>query len=100
MGRLEEPGMALTDEPLITISDPDQDRYARLRLMEGYRQDVIEQAQIMVVGAGALGNEVLKNLALLGAGHLFVVDFDTIEASNLTRSILYRQADQGRSKAE
>lgn len=92
--------MATIDEPLITISDPDQDRYARLRLMEGYRQDVIEQAQIMVVGAGALGNEVLKNLALLGAGHLLVVDFDTIEVSNLTRSVLFRQEDKGRAKAE
>jgi adenylyltransferase/sulfurtransferase len=87
-------------EPLIVIGDPDQDRYARLRLMDGYRQDVIERAKIMVVGAGALGNEVLKNLALLGAGHLFVVDFDTIEISNLTRSILYRADDRGRSKAE
>ncbi len=92
--------MPSDSEPLIVIGDPDQDRYARLRLMDGYQQDVIERARIMVVGAGALGNEVLKNLALLGAGHLFVVDFDTIEISNLTRSILYRADDRGRSKAE
>lgn len=92
--------MTIGDEPLITISDPDQDRYARLRLMEGYRQEVIAQARIMVVGAGALGNEVLKNLALLGAGRLLVVDFDTIEISNLTRSVLFRQEDTGRAKAD
>jgi adenylyltransferase/sulfurtransferase len=90
----------MTSEPLIVISDPEQDRYARLRLMDGYQQETIERARIMVVGAGALGNEVLKNLALLGAGHLFVVDLDTIEASNLTRSILYRLNDRGRGKAE
>jgi molybdopterin/thiamine biosynthesis adenylyltransferase len=91
----------ITDEdPVIVIGDPARDRYARLRLMEGYRQETIERARIMVVGAGALGNEVLKNLALLGAGHLLVVDFDTIEASNLTRSILYRLDDRGRSKAD
>ncbi len=92
--------MTPDDESLITISDPDEDRYARLRLMEGYRQETLAQARIMVVGAGALGNEVLKNLALLGAGHLIVVDFDTIEISNLTRSVLFRQEDAGRSKAE
>jgi molybdopterin/thiamine biosynthesis adenylyltransferase len=88
------------ESPVIVIGDPERDRYARLRLMDGYRQETIERARIMVVGAGALGNEVLKNLALLGAGHVLIVDFDTIEASNLTRSILYRLDDQGCSKAE
>jgi molybdopterin/thiamine biosynthesis adenylyltransferase len=89
--------MSVDHAPLLMISDPDQDRYARLRLWNGYRQEVIAQAKIM---AGALGNEVLKNLALLGAGHLFIVDFDAIEASNLTRSVLFRMADQTRPKAE
>ena len=56
----------------------------------------------MVVGAGALGNEVLKNLALFGVGDIVVVDFDTIEFSNLTRSVLFRpeDADKGLYKAE
>jgi adenylyltransferase/sulfurtransferase len=92
--------MSSDNDRLITITDPDQDRYARLRLMQNYRQDVIEQARVMVVGAGALGNEVLKNLALLGVGYIYLVDFDTIEISNLTRSILFRQGDTGRAKAE
>jgi len=47
----------------------------------------------LVVGAGALGNEVLKNLALFGVGNIVIVDFDTIEQSNLTRSILFRTED-------
>jgi len=47
----------------------------------------------MVVGAGALGNEVLKNLALFGIGNVVVVDFDTIELGNLSRSILFRTED-------
>ena len=54
----------------------------------------------LVVGAGALGNEVLKNLALLGVGTVYVVDFDEIEESNLTRSVLFRAEDCGRPKAE
>jgi adenylyltransferase/sulfurtransferase len=53
-----------------------------------------------VVGAGALGNDVIKNLALMGIGHLFIVDFDTIEAANLSRSVLFRDTDNNRSKAE
>ena len=37
-----------------------------------WRQDCLAQANVAVIGAGALGNEVLKNLALMGVGHLFV----------------------------
>ncbi len=88
------------DDPLITITDPTEDRYARLRLMDGYRREVLAEARVLVVGAGALGNEVLKNLALLGVGYIVIVDFDTIEASNLTRSILFRMDDRGHAKAE
>lgn len=58
-----------------------------------FSQDRIAAAQIMVVGCGALGNEVLKNLALMGAGHLTVVDFDIVEIGNLSRSILFTKAD-------
>ncbi len=43
----------------------------------------------LVVGAGALGNEVVKNLSLLGVGQLAVLDRDRVEASNLTRSVLF-----------
>lgn len=58
-----------------------------------FKSDNLKRANVMVVGCGALGNEVLKNLTLFGAGHLVIVDFDTVEASNLTRSILFREND-------
>ena len=58
------------------------------------------QAKVAVFGCGALGNEVLKNLALLGVGNIWVVDYDTIEKHNLTRSVLFRESDIGRYKAE
>jgi adenylyltransferase/sulfurtransferase len=54
----------------------------------------------LIVGAGALGNEVIKNLALMGFGYLYIVDFDVIEAANLSRSPLFRPSDSGRRKAE
>lgn len=53
----------------------------------------------MVVGAGALGNEVLKNLALLNVGQILIIDFDEIEYGNLNRSILFRESDCGKNKA-
>lgn len=90
--------MEQQDALVIQITDPDQDRYARLRLLEGYRQETLAGARVLVVGAGALGNEVLKNLALLGAGRVLIVDRDTIALSNLTRSILFRAEDCGRPK--
>jgi len=62
-------------------------------------QELLRQAKIVVVGAGALGNEIIKNLALLGIGSIFIIDFDSIESSNLSRSVLYRSGDEGRSKA-
>jgi adenylyltransferase/sulfurtransferase len=77
----------------------DADRYSRLRLIQWWDQEKLRAAKVLVVGAGAIGNEVLKNLALLGIGHVWVVDCDEIEDSNLTRSILFRQTDCGRSKA-
>lgn len=52
----------------------------------------------MVVGCGALGNEVLKNLALSGVGHIFCVDFDRVEESNLTRSVFFRREDAERKR--
>ncbi|MDR1881992.1 MAG: HesA/MoeB/ThiF family protein [Prevotella sp.] len=64
--------------------------------------DKVRQAKVMVVGCGALGNEVLKNLALFGVEHIVAVDFDRVEPGNLTRSILFSQTDAlaGRSKVE
>ena len=63
----------------------DDDRYSRLRLIAWWDQERLRRAQVLVVGAGALGNEVLKNLALLGTGHVVVVDCDHVDLSNLSR---------------
>ncbi|HXX94402.1 MAG TPA: ThiF family adenylyltransferase [Planctomycetota bacterium] len=87
----------MSDEVLLI---DDADRYGRLRLISWWRQEKLRAAKVLVVGAGALGNEVLKNLALLGVGHVFIIDFDTIESTNLTRAVLYRSADRGKPKSE
>lgn len=62
--------------------------------------DLVRRATILIVGAGAVGNEVIKNLALLGVGRLLVLDRDDVEAVNLPKSVLFRAHDVGAPKAE
>jgi molybdopterin/thiamine biosynthesis adenylyltransferase len=76
------------------------ERYARHYLIDWWDQDKLLKANVVVVGAGALGNEALKLLALMGVGRIHIVDFDTIEISNLTRMVLFNEKDIGRTKAE
>ena len=83
----------------VSQSDSQEDRYSRLRLIPWWDQARIAGSRILVIGAGALGNEILKNLALLGFRHVAVVDLDRVEVSNLSRSVLYRTRDLGEFKA-
>lgn len=60
---------------------------------------MIKNLKILVVGVGAGGNDLLKNLVLMGFGNITVVDFDYVEDSNLAKSTLFREEDIGKSKA-
>lgn len=96
----ETPKTQDASENIIVVTDPSTDRYHTFGYISWWKQDVVRNAKVMVVGAGALGNEVLKNLALMGIGYILVIDFDTIEDANLSRSVLFRSKDNGRRKAE
>jgi hypothetical protein len=73
--------------------------YSRLE-ETAFRRDRLRRLTAFVIGAGALGNEVVKALGLLGIGRLLVADPDAIEPSNLTRSVLFRDgALTGSNKA-
>ncbi len=62
-------------------------------------QSLIENARVLVAGAGAIGNEVAKNLAMLGVGKLVIVDNDYVETSNLSRTVFFEKSDVGKPKA-
>ncbi len=82
--------------------DIDSDIHDRQKRVSGWSQDKITAANVAVIGAGALGNEVVKNLLQLGVCKLSIVDFDTVVKANLNRCVLFTEADaeKGVLKAE
>ena len=59
----------------------------------------LKNARVLVIGAGGLGSPTLLYLAAAGVGTLGIVEFDTVEESNLQRQIIHGTSDIGRSKA-
>lgn len=62
-------------------------------------QNAVKTSRILLVGAGGIGCEVLKNLVLMGFAELEVIDLDTIEVSNLNRQFLFNKESVGKSKS-
>jgi adenylyltransferase/sulfurtransferase len=83
----------------MTHIDLTQSRYHRQELITWWDQSKLRAASVLVVGAGAIGNEVVKNLALVGVGQIEIVDMDTIEHSNLARCVFFREKHEDKPKA-
>ncbi|KAL8831600.1 MAG: hypothetical protein Q9191_000780 [Dirinaria sp. TL-2023a] len=75
-----------------------RERFAKQSLGALYSARV-KQARILLVGAGGIGCELLKNLVLTGFGEVHIVDLDTIDLSNLNRQFLFRHEHIKKSKA-
>ena len=99
---LQSVATALTSESGPAVLTPADDAVDYSRLADTpLARDRVGALRTVVVGAGALGNEVAKALGLLGVGQVLVVDPDLVESSNLTRSVLFRTPGAvGRNKAD
>ena len=75
------------------------ERYDRQLRIAGWDQSRLQNGTVVIVGVGALGCEVAKNLALMGVGRLVLIDNDYVELSNLSRQMLFNDGDIGRPKA-
>ncbi len=78
----------------------EEGKYDRQERITWWDQAALSKSRVLVVGAGALGNEIVKNLALVGVGHISIVDMDIIEHTNLARCVFFRSGDEGKHKSE
>ena len=77
----------------LTAGSSDRDRYDRMRRIDWVDMDGIFGSRILVAGAGALGNEAVKDLLLSGFRDLTLVDMDDIVTSNLSRCLFFSDSD-------
>ncbi|MEM0454842.1 MAG: ThiF family adenylyltransferase [Nitrososphaerota archaeon] len=84
-------GTGLRGLPVLQVYRMDDDVYERQRRI--WNQDRIGAMRVLVGGAGALGNEIVKNLVQIGVKRVYVVDFDHVVASNLNRCLFFRRSD-------
>jgi len=92
----------MKERPCVKNNDVNQvipARYDRQEKIRGWDQQALLRAHVIVAGAGAIGNEVIKNLCMAGIGHLTLIDDDIIEISNLSRTILFKDSDMNQPKA-
>jgi adenylyltransferase/sulfurtransferase len=90
-------------EPAESLSVDEVIRYSRHLIIPDYGmagQKRLKNAKVLCVGAGGLGSPALMYLAAAGVGTLGIVEFDTVDVSNLQRQIIHGQSDIGKSKAE
>ncbi len=92
----------ITKPTVRKIEDIDLDPAERQKRVRGWNQNLISNCTALVAGAGALGNEIVKNLTQLGMKRIYVVDYDHVVKSNLNRCVFFRSTDSEdrRFKAE
>ena len=92
--------MTNNDAQEVKIDLTSESAYHRQELITWWDQKALLSSRVLVVGAGALGNEIVKNLALVGVGNITIVDMDIIEHTNLARCVFFRRDDELKLKAE
>ncbi len=87
-------------QPPQAAPSADDDRFARHRHVPGWDQEALANATVIIMGVGALGNVVAQILATSGVGRLILCDPDTVSASNLSRTPLFRPQHVGQAKVD
>ncbi|MCL1144217.1 molybdopterin-synthase adenylyltransferase MoeB [Shewanella gaetbuli] len=85
------------------LSDNEMLRYSRqisIKSMDIEGQEKLKLAKVLVIGAGGLGCAASQYLAVAGVGEITIVDFDTVELSNLQRQVLHHDANVGQAKVD
>jgi molybdopterin-synthase adenylyltransferase len=82
------------------MSRSELQRYSRQLGVEGWNQEKLSRAKVLVVGVGGLGGIASAYLAAAGIGEIRICDYDKLELSNLNRQILYSTEQIGRPKIE
>ncbi len=86
-----------------TLSDDDKKRFARNILLPHFGEEgqhKLRSAHVLIVGAGGLGSPVAYYLTAAGVGHIGIMDYDTVDLSNLQRQILHTTPDLGQPKVQ
>jgi molybdopterin/thiamine biosynthesis adenylyltransferase len=86
---MSEKDKNLKDYTVLEVDSIDSDIFDRQKRIKGWDQKKIQESTVMVIGAGATGNELVKNLVLTGIGKIYLIDYDFINPSNLNRCILF-----------
>ena len=93
----------MSEHPQELLSDAEMLRYSRqisIRAMDIDGQEQLKLARVLIIGAGGLGCAASQYLAVAGIGQMTLVDFDTVEISNLQRQVLHQDANVGQPKVE
>ena len=97
----------IEDEEIINFKESNSKRYRTNSKYEGLVNvfgkdllDKIQKTRPFIIGSGAIGCELIKNLGMLGVKEIFLTDMDHIEKSNLSRQFLFNDEDLRKSKAQ
>ena len=77
-----------------------EDQFDRQKKIVWWDQERLLNSKVLLVGAGALGNEIAKNLSLVGVGQITIVDNDIVDLTNISRCVFFNEDDIGKYKAE
>jgi len=98
----------INDPPLICPVLPDSGEDDKCGTTSGvlvldknvwWNQPALESSSVLLIGCGAVGNEVAKGLAMMGIGKFTLIDFDELEEHNLSRAVLFNQASKNSAKS-